>query len=193
MSFTLLNELHVIKEAQIFDETYPLMESVGTLLQSLVAKIKNKPDSFLEHIEIPELAAQLAGLMILGKSANRESFDDFAKLDDKQLSQNFYNFLRDIAEPHTEKLFQDGQMTADKFLNYIGTTHAKSLVEDWTKILENAKAQDEEALKKVSKAFDTLNNHYANVFKTLSDQFMNKQLDKVTSSFDNALTDLSAT
>jgi hypothetical protein len=161
MSFTLLNELNVIKEAQILEETYPLMESVGSFLQVLVAKIKNKPDTFLQNVNIQTLARQISGLWVLGKSANRKQYDDFQDLD---------------------KIFDNEEQNADDFLEYIGTTDNESKLSAWLKLLNDAKKQDKEAIEKLTKFLDQLNNHYATVMKTLSAEFMNKQFDKAAQS-----------
>lgn len=183
--FSLLSELIELKEEQEINKVQPLLESVETLLRNLVAKIKNKPDAFLQHIDIEILAPQLAGLMLLGKAENRDSIDDFAKLEEingKKLSQNFFNFLRDIDELHSDKLFDEGQLTANKFLNYVGSTLAKSLTEDWKKILLRAKDGDADAITKVTEAVTKLNEYYSTRFRELSHAFMDKQGDQAFSS-----------
>ena len=173
--FELISGLVQLKEEQELDQVYPMMESVETLLRNLTSKITAKPDNFLEHIEIEQLAPQLAGLMILGKKDNRESFDDFAQVDpEKKVSKNFYYFLRDIDEQHADRIFDEG-LTANKFLLFIGNTHAKSLTEEWKAILEKAKAGDQPAVEKVKQAFTKLNEHYGAVYKKLTDAFYNKQ------------------
>jgi hypothetical protein len=173
--FELLSELVQLKEEQETIKIYPIVESVDTLLRNLTAKIKSKPENFLEHIDIEQLAPQLAALMILGKRDNRESFDDFSQLDpEKKVSQKFYFFLRDIDEQHADRLFDEG-ITANKFLLYIGNTHAKSLTEEWKTILEKAKTGDQAAIEKVKQAFTKLNEHYAVVYKKLTDAFYDKQ------------------
>lgn len=182
MSFTLLNELNVIKEDQILEQTYPLMESVGSFLQVLVAKIKNKPDTFLQNVNIQTLARQISGLWVLGKSSNRKEYEDFQDLDEKQLSHNFYQFLQDIAEPHTDKIFDNEEQNADEFLEYIGTTDNESKLSAWLKLLNDAKKQDKDAIAKLTKYLEQLNNHYATVMKTLSAEYMNKQFDKASKS-----------
>jgi hypothetical protein len=170
MSFTLLQELYAIKERSAREEAEPLLESVETLLQVLVAKVKNRPEAFLEHIDIEELAAQLGGLVLLGKAEHRAVIDDFAKLDDKKLSENLFKFLRDIAEPHADRIFDEG-LTADKFLIYIGNVHAKSLTQEWKDVLLKAKEGDQEALKRISNALVKLNEFYSAAYRKLSSAY----------------------
>lgn len=175
--FEMINEFEILKEEQEMTKVYPLIESVETLLRNLVAKVKLKPESFLEHIDIEVLAPQLAGLMLLGKKDNREVIQDFGKLEDidgKKLSKNFYLFLRDIDELHSDKIFDEG-LTANKFLNYIGNVHAKSLTEDWKKILQQAKDGEETALTKVKAALTKLNEYYATRYRELTSAFYDKQ------------------
>lgn len=176
--FSLISDLVMLKEEEETKEIYPLLESAETLLKNLVAKVKNKPDSFLEHVDLEVLAPQLAGLMLLGKRESRETIDDFSKLEDingKKLSRNFYNFLRDIDSLHADKLFDNGQLTANKFLNYVGTTLAKSLTEDWKNILQRAKDGDAEATKKVTEALSKLNEYYSTRYRELTQVFFDKQ------------------
>jgi hypothetical protein len=171
MSFSLLQELYEIKQREAELKAEPLLESVESLLQVLTAKIKSKPEAFLEHIDLDELAAQLGGLVLLGKAEHRQVIDEFSKLDDKRLSENLFKFLRDIAEPHADKIFDEG-LTADKFLIYIGNVHAKSLTEEWKQVLASAKEGDQDAIKRISNALGKLNEFYSAAYRKLSTAYM---------------------
>jgi hypothetical protein len=178
--YKLLSELTILKEEQEMDKVYPLFESVETLLKNLVKKMESNPENFLEHIDVPQLAPQLAGLMLLGKGENRSSFEDFEPLEDvngKKLSKKFYQFLSDIDEQHGDKVFGEAgeKTTANKFLHTIGTVHAKSLTDEWTKILEAAKTGVAWAVEKIKVAITKLHEFYTSIYKKLTDAFYDRQ------------------
>lgn len=171
MSFTLINELLDIKQKEVEIAVEPILESVENLLQVLTAKVKNKPDAFLEHININELAAQLGALVFLGKAENRVKIEEFSKLDDKKLSENLFKFLRDIAEPHPDKIF-DEHLTADQFLIYIGNIDAADQTKEWKTILTSAKNGDQASIQRVANAISKLNEFYAAAYRKLSAAYL---------------------
>lgn len=186
MALELLCELANLQYERELKQDFIIVESVSNLLKPLTAKINMKPDVLLQHVDAEVLSAQLATLISLGQSSeNREAHTDFARKKGEQYSPGLYQFLSDIAEPHTEKAFgkDHGQeMTADQFLIDLGNTSFKSETKKWAEVIQKAQNGDTEALSRLKTAINKLNEYYANVMQKLQGHFDKQDFDKAAAS-----------
>lgn len=182
MALELLCELVNIQHEKELKKDFIIVESVTNLLSPLAAKINNKPEALLQHVDVDVLSAQLGALISLGRSSeNRESHSDFARKKGEQYAPGLYQFLLDIAEPHTEKVFgkdTGDTLTADQFLIDLGNSSFKSETKKWAEIITKAQKGDQESLGKLKTAFNKLNDYYANVLQKLQGHFDKQEFDK---------------
>jgi hypothetical protein len=178
--FKLINELQemvIVEQFPVSEKQEILMERVDKLLGHLHAVLSNKTDP-LNGENAEELSWQLAGLQLLGKKDNRDSMDDFAKIDTKGVSKNFFKFLDQVDDPRQTKDFSE-RRSADELLKYIATTHAASIVADWKKTIEAAQSGDANALERIKTAVAKLWDWYQGQYNAMKSHL------KVGGSFDD--------
>lgn len=170
---SLLLELQELRESKKLADTTLLVESVDKMLGHLFTDLSHGEQS-LEKVDTKELATQIAGLIILAKADTREALDDFSKVDDQRVSRKFFKFLSELDENNQPRDFAEG-LTADKFLQYVGTTHAKSKIEAWSKTIEDAKNGDEPSFTHLKEMIKKMHSHYSDILKKLKFRFDGKQ------------------
>lgn len=186
---SLLVELVEMQEDKEMKGELVIAESVSTFLKPLTAKINTKPEAILQHADKEVLAAQIAALLALAESGeNRESHSDFARKGDEKFAPKLYQFMVDINEPHTEKVFgkEDGlqSMNADQFLLHLGDVSFKSKKAEWLQVLEKAEKGDEEALNRLKVVLNKMNEWYSKKLNMLHSHFDKKEFEKVGASLD---------
>jgi hypothetical protein len=173
-------EIEKYKQNQLIYKTQRLAESIDSFLKPLVSKVNSHPEYLLDHADIPTLAAQIAGLLMIGSSQqNRETHNEFKKLDGEKFSSGLYKFLSNINEPHSERGFgQDTKITADAYLVKIGKEHYADETKRWEEILTKAKEQDEESLTKLKDNLTKLEIYYKATLQKLKDHFDQQELEQ---------------
>ena len=187
MALTLLNELQEIRleERENQENSFLLVERVDKLLGHLHAMLGSAKEP-LADVDSDELATQMAGLQLLGKKDNRESMDDFAKVDSAGVSKMFYNFLDQVDDPRQAKNFLKNR-SADELLTYIATTHAPSVIEQWKKTIEQAQSGDSAALERIKTAVSKMFAFYQQQYNAMKSHL------KVGGSFDPIVAPIEAT
>lgn len=171
MALTLLQELQQIRTEQ--KNEHVLMERVDKFLGHLHAQFGLKDTNPLESYdteELESLAAQLAGLQLLGRKDDREAMDDFSKIDPSGASKNFFKFLDDIDDRNAAAQFSE-KRNADTLLIDIANTHAPSLVKQWKAQLDAAQGGDQTSLTKIKGAVDKMFMFYQRAFNQLKSHF----------------------
>lgn len=177
MAFTLLSELVELREDKALSKAIPLVESVETLISNaLIPKLEGDDPFGTGGLKLDDVAAQIAGLIMVANPTNRSSFDDFTNVTPDGFSEKLLQFLTDLGEANSKAEFDENSKNADNFLLDLGNTFAKSLTAKWKKALEHAYVNKDETseqtkqaiindLNKISafwkKTFDKLKSHHS--------------------------------
>ena len=182
MSLSLLTELQQLSYAKKTESQIQITQSVDKFLGHLFTSLTHKQEATLTGLDVDTLAAQIAGLTVLGKVDSREAFDDFATEEGHGVSEKFFQFLDEIDERTAKGDFKDGA-NADEFLVYIGSTHAKSKTLEWKDVIEDAIGGNEEAIGKLKTTLGKLHTFYSGALTKLRAHFAKTDEDDIDSEF----------